>query len=421
MQVVAPRCAGLDVHRSTIAACALISDGRGRARKEMRQFVTTRVGLERLAGWLGELGVTHVGMESTGVYWMPVYAVLEAAGGFELIVVNAQHVKGMKGRKTDVKDAEWLADLVRHGLVSGSFVPPQPIRELRDLTRYRRTLVENQGSERRRLIKLLEAADIKLAGVVSDIFGVSGRAILRALIEGGHSAAEMSKLARGNLRKKRGQLIEALAGELALHQRQLLAMQLARVEADEADIAALDRQTKQRLVPYAAQLELLMTIPGIDWVVAATVIAEIGVDMSVFPSHRHLAAWSGTCPGNNESAGKHKPSGARKGNPYLKTALCNAAIAASRKRGCFYKAKYYRLKSRRGGGRAALAIAHKLLVCIYHMLSGNTAYHELGEDYFDMRDTQRATRRYVRRLQDLGFTVILQAPPQNQAQIPNAL
>jgi transposase len=421
MQVVAPRCAGLDVHRSMIAACALISDGRGRARKEMRQFATTRVGLERLAGWLGELGVTHVGMESTGVYWMPVYAVLEAAGGFELIVVNAQHAKGMKGRKTDVKDAEWLADLVRHGLVSGSFVPPQPIRELRDLTRYRRTLVENQGSERRRLIKLLEAADIKLAGVVSDIFGVSGRAILRALIEGGHSAAEMSKLARGNLRKKRGQLIDALGGELATHQRQLLAMQLARVEADEADIAALDRQIKQRLAPYGVQLELLMTIPGIDWVVAATVIAEIGVDMSVFPSHRHLAAWSGTCPGNNESAGKHKPSGARKGNPYLKTALCNAAIAASRKRGCFYKAKYYRLKSRRGGGRAALAIAHKLLVCIYHMLSGNTAYRELGEDYFDMRDTQRATRRYVRRLQDLGFTVLLQAPPQNQAQVSNAL
>ena len=421
MQVVAPRCAGLDVHRSTIAACALISDGRGRARKEMRQFVTTRVGLERLAGWLGELGVTHVGMESTGVYWMPVYAVLEAAGGFELIVVNAQHAKGMKGRKTDVKDAEWLADLVRHGLVSGSFVPPKPIRELRDLTRYRRTLVENQGSERRRLIKLLEAEDIKLAGVVSDIFGVSGRAILRALIEGGHSAAEMSKLARGHLRKKRGQLIDALGGELAVHQRQLLAMQLARVEADEADIAALDRQIKQRLAPYAVQLELLMTIPGIDWVVAATVIAEIGVDMSVFPSHRHLAAWSGTCPGNNESTGKHKPSGARKGNPYLKTALCNAAIAASRKRGCFYKAKYHRLKSRRGGGRAALAIAHKLLVCIYHMLSGNTAYRELGEDYFDMRDTQRATRRYVRRLQDLGFTVILQAPPQNQAQVASAL
>jgi len=421
MQVVAPRCAGLDVHRSVIAACALISDGRGRARKEIRQFVTTRAGLERLAEWLRELGVTHVGMESTGVYWMPVYAVLEAAGGFELIVVNAQHAKGMKGRKTDVKDAEWLADLVRHGLVSGSFVPPKPIRELRDLTRYRRTLVENQGSERRRLIKLLEAADIKLAGVVSDIFGVSGRAILRALIEGGHSAAEMSQLARGHLRKKRGQLIEALAGELALHQRQLLAMQLARVEADEADIGALDRQIKQRLVPYAAQLELLMTIPGIDWVVAATVIAEIGVDMSAFPSSRHLAAWSGTCPGNNESAGKHKPSGARKGNPYLKTALCNAAIAASRKRGCFYKAKYHRLKSRRGGGRAALAIAHKLLVCTYHMLSDNTSYHELGEDYFDMRDTERATRRYVRRLEDLGFTVILQAHPQTQAQEVNAL
>ena len=241
----------------------------------------------------------------------------------------------------------------------------------------------------------------------------------------------MSKLACGHLRKKRGQLIEALAGELATHQRQLLAMQLARVEADEADIAALDRQIKERLIPHAAQLELLITIPGIDWVVAATVIAEIGVDMSVFPSHRHLAAWGGTCPGNNESPtgqarglkahGKHRPSGARKGNSYLRTALCNAAIAASRERGCFYKAKYYRLKSRRGGGRAALAIAHKLLVCIDHMLSGNTAYRELGEDYFDIRDTQRAARRYVRRLQDLGFTVLLERPQQAQPQAAYAL
>jgi transposase len=263
----------------------------------------------------------------------------------------------------------------------------KPVHKLRDLTRYRRTLVENQGSERRRLIKLLEAADITLAGVVSDIFGVSGRAILRALIECGHSTAEMSKLTRGDLRKKRGQLIEALAGELAW-----LVMQLARVEADEADIAALDRQIEQRLVFYAARLDLLMTIPCIDWVVAATVIAEIGVDMSVFPSHRHLAAWSGTCPGNNESAGKHKPSRARRGNPYLKTALCNAVIAAARKRGCFYKA-----------------------------ISGNTAYRELGEDYFDTRDTERATRRYVRRLEDLGFTVILQAQPQTQVQGANAL
>jgi len=336
-------------------------------------------------------------------------------------VLNPEHVKGMKGRKSDMKDAEWLANLVRHGLVRGSFVPPKPIRELRDLTRYRRTLVENQGSERRRLVKLLEAADIKLAGVLSDLFGVSGRAILRALIEGGHSAVEMSKLVRGRLRQKRGLVIDALAGELAEHQRDILAMQLARVEADEADIAALDRLIDERLSPYAPQMALLMTIPGIDRVVAAIVIAEIGVDMSVFPSHRHLAAWGGTCPGNNESAGQRKPIGARNGNPYLKTALCNAATAASRKRGSFFKAKYHKLKSRRGGGRAALAIAHKVLVCIYHMLSSDTPYRELGEDYFDIRDTDRAARRYVRRLQDLGFSVILEAQRQSQAESAYAL
>jgi len=348
-------------------------------------------------------------MESGGVYWMPVYAALEAAGGFELIVVNAQHANAIKGRKTDMEDAEWLAQLVRHG----SFVPPRPIRELRDLTRYRRTLVESQGSERRRLIKLLEMADIKLAGVVSNVFGVSGRAILRALIEGGHRAAEMSKLARSNLRKKRGQLIESLAAEPAAHQRPLLAMQLARIEADETDIAVLDRQIAERPTPCATQMAQLMTIPGINWVVAATVIAEIGVDLCAFPSAGHLAARAGACPGNNESAGKRKPIGARSGNPYLKTALCNAAIAAARKRGSFFKAKYHKLKSRRGGGRAALAVAHKLLVCVYHMLSKNTPYRELGQDYYDKRDTQRVARRYVRRLQDLGFAVTLQPAAAN--------
>ena len=330
MEVVSTRCAGLDVHRSVIVACTLLGEGRGRVRKVSGQFPTTRSGLERLLGWLRERGVSHVGMESTGVYWMPIYAVLEQAGGFKLIVVNAQHAKAIKGRKTDVKDAEWLAELVRHGLVQGSFVPPRPIRQLRDLTRYRRTLVENQASERRRLIKLLEMADIKLAGVISDIFGVSGRAILRALIAGDQTAVAMSQLARGSLRRKRRPRIEALAGELAAHQRQMLALQLARVEADEADIAALDRQIDEHLAPYAAPMARLMTIPGIDWVVAATIVAEIGVDMSVFPSAGHLAAWAGACPANHESAGKRRPAGARTGNPYLKTALCNAPVAAAR-------------------------------------------------------------------------------------------
>lgn len=412
MEVVWARCAGLDIHRTVIVACALVTEAKGKVRKEVSEFPTTVAGLQKLVAWLQELQVVAVGMESTGVYWMPVYAALEAAGGLELIVANALHVKAVPGRKTDVKDAEWLARLVRHGLVRKSFVPAQPFRDLRDLTRYRRTLIEAQTSERNRLIKLLEMVDIKLTGVVSDVFGVSGRAMLRGLIEGGQSAEQMAKLARGRLRRKQPQLIEALAGTLRDHHRRMLAIQLARVEAAEADIAALDQQIAERLPPYAEQMKLLIGIPGIDWVVAAIVIAEIGVDMAAFPSAGHLAAWAGVCPGNNESAGKRKPTGARKGNPYLKTALCNAAIGASRKTGSFFKTKYHKLKSRRGGGKAALAIAHKLLVCIYHILSTGSLYRDLGADFLDKRDTQRTANRYVRKLQDLGFAVQITSAPE---------
>jgi transposase len=412
MEVVWARCAGLDIHRTVIVACALVTEAKGKVRKEVSEFPTTVAGLQKLVAWLQELQVVAVGMESTGVYWMPVYAALEAAGGLELIVANALHVKAVPGRKTDVKDAEWLARLVRHGLVRKSFVPAQPFRDLRDLTRYRRTLIEAQTSERNRLIKLLEMVDIKLTGVVSDVFGVSGRAMLRGLIEGGQSAEQMAKLARGRLRRKQPQLIEALAGTLRDHHRRMLAIQLARVEAAEADIAALDQQIAERLLPYAEQMKLLIGIPGIDWVVAAIVIAEIGVDMAAFPSAGHLAAWAGVCPGNNESAGKRKPTGARKGNPYLKTALCNAAIGASRKTGSFFKTKYHKLKSRRGGGKAALAIAHKLLVCIYHILSTGSLYRDLGADFLDKRDTQRTANRYVRKLQDLGFAVQITSAPE---------
>lgn len=411
MEVVAARCAGLDVHRTIIVACALVPGAAGTARKVLAQFSSTAAGLAQLAGWLAEQEVTAVGMESTGVYWMPVYAALEAAGGFDLIVANAQHVKAVPGRKTDVKDAEWLARLVRHGLVRKSFVPALPFRELRDLTRYRRTLVEAQSAERNRLIKLLEQVDVKLTGVVSDVFGVTGRAILCALIAGGQTADEMARLARGTLRRKRPQLAEALAGTLRDHQRQMLALQLGRVEAAEADIAALDAQIAERLAPYHTQMQLLMGIPGIDWVVAATVLAEIGTDMSAFHTARHLAAWAGVCPGNNESAGKRKPSGARKGNPYLKTALCNAAIAASRKKDSFFKAKYHKLKSRRGGAKAALAIAHKLLVCIYHILATGTVYQDLGADYLDKRNAQREAARLVCKLKALGFHAELTPAP----------
>mgnify|MGYP005819348033 CR=1 FL=1 len=412
MDIVAERCAGLDVHRSSIVACVMTSAGGGRTKKVAATFLTTAAGLGRLVGWLREQAASVVGMESTGVYWMPIYAALEAAGGFEVIVANAHTIKGAKGRKTDMNDAEWLASLVRVGMLRSSFVPPKPIRDLRDLTRYRRTLVEAQASERRRLIKLLEATDVKLAGVLSDVFGVCGRAILRALIDGEQTPAEMARLARGRLRQKRPQLIDALGARLDPHHRRLLAVQLGRVEAAEAEIAALDALIAEHLAPYATQLELLRAIPGIDWVGAATIIAEIGVDMTVFPSARHLAAWAGVCPGNHESAGKRKPTGSRTGNVHLKTALCNAAAGAARKGGSYFKDKYHKLKSRRGGGRATLAIAHKLIVVAYHILADGTPYRDLGDSYLDKRNAKRSAERYVRFIERLGFAVALTPLPE---------
>ena len=407
MEALHHACAGLDVHQSVIVACALWTDARGKLARERAEFQTTAAGLSKLVAWLGKLEVKTVCMESTGVYWMPVFAALEQAGGFDQWVVNAQHVKAVPGRKTDMKDAEWLAYLVRYGLVKKSFIPGKPFRELRDMTRYRRTLVDDQASDRRRLIRLLEQTDVKLASVMSDVFGVSGRAILRALIEGGHSPIDMAKLAVGHLRSKRAQLIDALSIDLDPHQRHLLSIQLRRVELTEADIAEIDDRLRRYLAPYAEQMTLLMTIPGINWVGAATIVAEIGTDLSSFPSAGHLAAWTGVCPGNNESGGKRRPAVARKGNPHLKTALCNAALGASRKRGSYLKTKYFKLKSRRGGGRATLAIAHKLIICAYHILSTGQPYKDLGDTYLDKQDAQRETNRHVKRLQKLGYTVTL--------------
>ena len=401
-------CAGLDVHRSTVVVCVTLPMGGGRLKKVWNEFRTIAAGLAQLSAWLAEQGVSHVAMEATGVYWMPVYAALERAGGFDLTVVNPQHAKALRKRKTDIKDAEWLAYLVRHDLVNKSFVPAKPFRDLRDLTRYRRTLVETQSSERRRLIKLLEAAGVKLAEVLSDVFGVSGRRILRAVIAGEQNLLEMAKLACGQLRRKRPQIIDALSVEVDEHRRRLLALQLARVEAAEADIASVDKMIADRMAPYREHLDLLVSVPGIDWVTAVTVIAEVGVDLSCFPTVDHFAAWMGVCPGNNESAGKKKPIGARKGNPYLVTALCNAATSAARTRGSFFKATYHRIKRRRGGGRATLAVAHKIAIAIYHMITRKTAFHDLGEHHNRTRDKRRAAKQGVRRLQKLGDAVILQ-------------
>jgi transposase len=406
MEVIIERCCGLDVHQETVVACVLIGAPGERPRKEIRTFRTMTRDLEALRDWLQELGVTHVGMESTGVYWRPVYAVLE--GHFELIVGNARHIRNVPGRKTDVKDSEWIADLVRHGLIAKSYVPPRPLRELRELLRYRRKLVESQSAERNRLLKLLETANIKLASVASDVFGVSGRAMLRALIAGEASPQAMADLARGQLRRKHDDLILALDGRLEEHHRFLLAMQLRRLETIEADIAALDQRIGERLKPYAAPHALLMQIPGVDWVVAAVLIAEIGVDMSVFVSVYHLAAWAGVCPGNHESAGRQKSGRARKGNVHLRAILVGAAISASRTKGSYLKDKYHRLKARRGALRAALAIAHKILVSAYHMLIKNVPYRDLGEAYLDQIGQTRTVANLKRRLERLGYRVILE-------------
>jgi transposase len=406
MQVMVERCCGLDIHQESVVACVLVGAPGLRPRKEVRTFRTMTRELEALRDWLEAMGVTHVGMESTGVYWRPVYAVLE--GHFELIVGNARHIRNVPGRKTDVKDAEWIAELVRHGLIAKSFVPPPPLRELRDLLRYRRKLTESQAAERNRLLRLLETANIKLASVATDVFGVSGQAMLKALIEGNASAEEMAGLAKGQLRRKHDDLVLALEGRVEEHHRFLLSLQLRRLEAAEQDIEALDLRIAVRLEPYSLQHALLMQIPGVDWVVAAVLIAEIGVDMSVFLSVHHLAAWAGVCPGNHESAGKQKSGRSRKGNVHLRTMLVGAAISASRTKGSYLKDKFYRLKARRGALRAALAIAHKILVAAYHMLAKGLGYRELGEAYLDQIDQTRTAANLKRRLERLGYIVQLQ-------------
>jgi transposase len=412
MQTLVEHGCGLDVHQSTVVACLLRVRKDGKVQKQLRTFGTTTRELLGLREWLLAEGCTHVAMESTGVYWKPVYAVLEG-GELEIVVANAQQVKKVPGRKTDVKDAEWIADLLCHGLLRSSFVPPQPIRELRDLTRYRRKLVESRSAERNRLLKLLESANIKLASVATDVFGLSGRLMLKALVAGQASLLEMAELAKGKLRRKIPQLELALEGKLQEHHRFLLQLQQDRLDAVEKDLATLEHRIRQKLEPYAAQLALLQEIPGVDQTLAAVIIAELGVDMSVFHSVSQLASWAGVCPGNNESAGKRKSSRIPKGNVYLKTTLVEAANAAARAKGTYLRDKFYRLKARRGYKRAAVAIAHKILVSIYHMLSQSVSYNDLGDLYLDKLNTHHLTRNLVHRLQRLGYTVTL--TPQEKA------
>ena len=406
MQTLVERGCGLDVHQATVVACLLIVLKNGQVQKQVRTFGTTTRELMGLREWLLSESCTHVAMESTGVYWKPIYAILE--GAFEIVVANAQHVKKVPGRKTDVKDAEWIADLLCHGLLRPSFVPPSPIRELRDLTRYRRKLVESRTAERNRLLKLLETANIKLASVATDVFGVSGLLMLHALVEGKATAQEMAELAKKQLRKKIPELELALEGKVEEHHRFLLRVQLRRLRTVEEDLGILEQRIQEKLKPYAAQFTLLQEIPGIDETLAAAIIAELGVDMGVFESVSQLSSWAGVCPGNNESAGKRRSSRIPKGNVYLKTALVEAANSAAKAKGTYLRDKFYRLKARRGYKRAAVAVGHKILVAIYHMLSHQVCYNELGDVYLDNLNKHHVTRNLVNRLERLGYAVTLQ-------------
>jgi len=398
MEAIVERCAGLDVHQATVVACLKVGAAGAKPRKELRTFGTTLPELEELRDWLKTNGCTLVTMESTGVYWMPVYAVLE--DHFEMVVGNAHHIKNVPGRKTDIRDCDWISELARHGLIAKSFVPPRPIRELRDLTRYRRKLVQSTASERNRLLKLLESANIKLSSVASDVFGVSGWAMLQALVEGTQSPAEMAQLARRRMRRKLPELERALQGRLEEHHRFLLGVQMRRIETMEADVAELDKRLREKLAPYSKPMRRLMQIPGVDWV-----IAEIGVDMSVFVNAAHLASWASLCPGNHESAGKQRSGKTRKGNVHLKTALVTAAVAASKAKGTYLADKYRRLKSRRGALRAAVAIGHKILVIAYRMLADDSDYQELGDGYLDQLNTRRNASNMVRWLRQMGYDV----------------
>jgi transposase len=400
------RCCGLDVHKDTIAACVRIGGPSGRAAQHVQTFRTTTADLLVLRDWLAAQGVTPVAMESTGVYGKPVYYALES--DFTCLLVNAAHIKQVPGRKTDVHDCVWIAQLLEHGLLRGSFVPPVPIRELRDLTRYRKGLIHDRTRVANRLHKALEDAGVKLASVASDILGVSGRAMLEALAHGTTDPEILAQLARGRLRGKLPALRSALAGRFRSHHAFLVAQLLAHLDYLEEAIATLSTEIESRLAPFADQLTRLDSIPGINRRTAEVIIAEVGVDMSVFPSAAHLASWAALCPGNNESAGKHKSGKTRKGNRWLRNALIEAAAGASRAKDSALQARFRRVLRHRGPKKAVVALAHALLRIAYHVLADGTTYRELGADYSDRRHTQRLTRRAIRLLEGQGYRVTLE-------------
>jgi transposase len=406
MQVVHERCAGLDVHKKSIHGCVLWFDESGNKQKQIRRFGTTTTELLRLMDWLAHHEVSHVAMESTGVYWRPVWTVLE--GGFELMLVNPQHVKALPGRKSDVQDCEWLADLLQHGLVRGSFVPPTEIQDLRDLTRYRAELTQAQNRVANRIQKVLEQANIKLSSVASDTLGVSGRSMIEAIIAGELDADKLAELAQKRLRQRIPELQEALSGRVRDHHRFMLKEHLDEWKALAERIRRVEHEIDRRMGPFEYAVTLWQTIPGINRVTACSLVAEVGVNMNQFPSAHHLASWAAVCPGQNESAGKRLSSTTRDGNRWLRRTLCQAAWAASHKKNCYFSGQFKRIASRRGKKRALMAVAHALLIVAYAQLRTRKPYQEIGGDYLEQIHKDQLQKYYIARLQRLGLTVSVQ-------------
>ena len=402
MEVLYRRCAGVDVHQKSAVACARVVTESG-VQQEVATFETTTRGLLALSDWLSERGCTHVAMESTGIYWKPVWHVLEES--FELVLANATHIRNVPGRKTDVNDAMWIADLLAHGLIRGSFVPPTAIQELRDLTRTRKQLVREIAQHTQRIQKALEDANIKLTGVISSVLGRNGRALLRALIAGESDPERLVALTDGRLHAPREQLVEALRGRVRAHHRFLLKLHLGQIEALEDAVREVEGRLGDQLDPFRERVALLTTIPGISDLAAQVIVSEIGFDMERFPSAPHLISWAGLCPRNDESAGKRRSTRVRKGAPWLKTTLVQIAWAASRKKDSYLRAQFLRIKSRRGPMKAILAVAASMLTAAYHILRHAVPYRELGHRYFDALDRTKLTRRLIRRLQTLGVEV----------------
>ena len=404
MEVVHERCCGLDVHKKTVVACLVTPGAGGQPTREVRTFSTMTKDILALSDWLRQAGCTCAAMESTGSYWKPVYNLLE--GSFELLVVNAQHMKAVPGRKTDVKDAEWIADLLRHGLLRPSFIPSRPQRELRELTRYRTSLLQERASEVNRLQKVLEGANIKLASVATNVMGLSSRAMLAAMVAGEYEVEAVAGLARGKLRNKIGALKEALEGSLQSHQRFMLAAQLGHIDFLDSLIEEVSDEVEGRLAALQGELKRLSTIPGVSTRISQAMLSEMGADMGRFASAGHLASWVAICPGHDESAGKSRSGRTRKGSPWLRSALVQAAKAAGRTQ-TYLGAQYRRIAARRGANRAAVAVAHSIIVIAYYMLNRGEDYRDLGSNYFDHRQHDQVKNRLMRRLEALGYSVQL--------------